>query len=56
MKDWPLFCKAKSADDQSCSDDSILSPLHYLKQILGENWSEKSQVELDNAWKEYRNN
>ena len=55
LKNWPLFCKAKAADDKSCADQAILSPLAYLKLFVGENWTEKTQEELDNAWKAYIN-
>jgi len=56
LEDWPLFCKANTADDSSCSDQSILSPLAYLKIFAGEKWTEKTQDELDTAWKTFRNN
>lgn len=55
LPDWPLFCKAKAANDASCADQAILSPLAYLKIFAGENWTEKTQEELDNAWKAFRN-
>jgi len=42
LEDWPLFCKANTADDSSCSDQAILSPLSYLKIFAGEKWTEKS--------------
>ena len=50
LEDWPLFCKAKSFDDNSCSDTAILSPLLYLKYFAGDDWINKSQQELDKAW------
>lgn len=55
MKDWPLFCKAKANDDSFCDDSAIKSPLAYLKTFSGDNWTEKSQEELDNAWNTFRN-
>lgn len=42
LPDWPLFCKAKAADDSSCSDDSFNSPLFYLKKFIDGDWTEKS--------------
>lgn len=42
LEDWPLFCKAKSIDDSSCSDSAFLSPISYLKTFAGNNWTEKS--------------
>lgn len=56
LKDWPLFCKAKAADDQSCSDQAILSPVSYLDNMLGKDWMSKSQSDLDTAWASLRNN
>lgn len=31
VPEWPLFCKAKDVTDLSCADESITSPLFYLK-------------------------
>ena len=42
LDDWPLFCKAKSISDDSCSDNAILSPISYLKLFSGNDWTEKS--------------
>ena len=42
LKDWPLFCKAKAADDPSCADQAILSPITYLKVFAGDDWNEKT--------------
>ena len=42
LKDWPLVCKAKAADDQSCSDQAITSPISYLEIFAGKDWPEKS--------------
>lgn len=56
LPDWPLFCKAKAANDLSCADSAIFSPLSYLKQYAGDDWTEKSQEDLDKAWEYYRKN
>lgn len=56
LKDWPLFCKAKAANDSSCADQAILSPIAYLDLFAGKNWTKKTQDELDEAWKNFRNN
>ena len=52
MDDWKLFCKAKSHDDSSCSDQALMSPLFYLDN-LG-NWTDFSQEQLDKAWKQFK--
>lgn len=54
LEDWPLFCKAKSADDESCSDLSLISPIAYLNLFAGKDWKQKSQHELDDVWKRMR--
>ena len=56
LEDWPLFCKAKAADDSSCSDQAIMSPISYLDTMLGKDWSSKSQSDLDTAWASLRSN
>lgn len=30
LEDWPLFCKAMDANNESCSDSAISSPISYL--------------------------
>ena len=56
LKDWPLFCQAAGPDDTSCSDLAISSPIQYLKTFAGKDWKEKSQEELDEAFKKFRAN
>lgn len=53
LDDWPLFCKAKATDNIACADQAIFSPLAYLKIFAGEKWTEKTQEELDKAFKTY---